>query len=78
MVDDATHRMRARYFEAETTRASYDVIEGGRQQGGPGSLSVDRDSSRTAPTNAAGSPAANRPWVTKDAIRFQVIARASE
>jgi len=28
MVDDATNRMRARFFEEETTRASYDVFEG--------------------------------------------------
>ena len=28
MVDDATHRMRARFFEEETTRASYDVLAG--------------------------------------------------
>jgi len=28
MVDDATNRMRARFFVEETTRASYDVLEG--------------------------------------------------
>jgi Homeodomain-like domain len=45
MVDDATNRMRARFFEEETTRASYDVLEGwARQHGLPGSLYVDRDS----------------------------------
>ena len=45
MVDDATNRMRARFFEEETTRASYDVFEGWvRQHGLPGSLYVDRDS----------------------------------
>jgi transposase len=45
MVDDATNRMRARLFEEETTRASYDVLEGWvRQHGLPGSLYVDRDS----------------------------------
>ena len=45
MVDDATNRLRARFFEAETTRASYDVLEGWvRQHGVPGSLYVDRDS----------------------------------
>ena len=27
MVDDATNRIRARFFEEETTRASYDVLE---------------------------------------------------
>jgi hypothetical protein len=45
MVDDATNRMRARCFAQETTRASYDVLEGWvRQHGLPGSLYVDRDS----------------------------------
>jgi len=45
MVDDATNRMRARFFAEETTRASYDVLEGWvRQHGLPGSLYVDRDS----------------------------------
>jgi hypothetical protein len=45
MVDDATNRMRARFCEAETTRASYDVFEDWvRQHGRPGSLYVDRDS----------------------------------
>jgi len=45
MVDDATNQMRARFFQEETTRASYDVLEGWvRQHGLPGSLYVDRDS----------------------------------
>ena len=45
MVDDATNRMRARFFAAETTRASYDVLEGWiRKHGLPSSLYVDRDS----------------------------------
>jgi len=45
MVDDATNQMRARFFAEETTRASYDVLEGwGRQHGLPASLYVDRDS----------------------------------
>jgi transposase len=45
MVDDATNRMRARFSEEETTRASYDVFAGwGRQHRLPGSLYVDRDS----------------------------------
>jgi hypothetical protein len=45
MVDDATNRLRARFVEAETTRASYDVFEGWtRRPGLPGSLYVDRDS----------------------------------
>jgi len=45
MVDDATNRMYARFFAAETTRASYDVLEGWiRKHGLPASLYVDRDS----------------------------------
>jgi hypothetical protein len=45
MVDDATNRLRARFSEGETTRASYDVLEDWvRQNGLPGSLYVDRDS----------------------------------
>lgn len=45
MVDDATNRMRARFFPEETTRASYDVFEGWvRKHGLMGSLYVDRDS----------------------------------
>jgi transposase len=45
MVDDATNRLGARFSEEETTRASYDVLEGWvRQNGLPGSLYVDRDS----------------------------------
>jgi hypothetical protein len=45
MVDDATNRMRARFFPEETTRASYDVLEGWvRKHGLPASLYVDRDS----------------------------------
>src|SRR6266850_3494333 len=45
MVDDATNRMRARFFAEETTRASYDVLECWlRKHGLPGSLYVDRDS----------------------------------
>jgi len=45
MVDDATNRMRARFFEQETTRASYDVLEGWtRRHRLPRSLYVDRDS----------------------------------
>jgi hypothetical protein len=45
MVDDATNRMYCRFFEAETTRASYDVLEGWiKKHGLPGSLYVDRDS----------------------------------
>src|SRR5882672_2026141 len=45
MVDDATNQMRARFFAEETTRASYDVLEGWvRKHGLPASLYVDRDS----------------------------------
>ena len=45
MVDDATNRLRARFSEEETTRASYEVFAGWvRQHGLPGSVSVDRDS----------------------------------
>jgi transposase len=45
MVDDATNRMRARFFPEETTRASYDILEGWvRKHGLPASLYVDRDS----------------------------------
>ena len=45
MVDDATNRMYCRFFEEETTRASYDVLEGWiKQHGVPCSLYVDRDS----------------------------------
>lgn len=45
MVDDATNRLRAWFCEEETTRASYDVLEGWvRKHGLPGSLYVDRDS----------------------------------
>jgi len=45
MVDDATNRTGARFFEEETTRASYDVFETWVDAYGlPGSLYVDRDS----------------------------------
>ena len=45
MVDDATNRMYCRFFEEETTRASYDVLEGWiGKHGMPVSLYVDRDS----------------------------------
>ena len=45
MVDDATNRVRARFSEEETTRASYDVVEGwARRHRLPGSLYADRDS----------------------------------
>jgi len=45
MVDDATNRVRARFFEAETTRASYDTFEDwARHHRLPQSLYVDRDS----------------------------------
>jgi hypothetical protein len=45
MVDNATNRLRTRFFEEETTRASDDLFAGWVQRHGlPGSLSVDRDS----------------------------------
>src|ERR1035438_6898363 len=45
MVDEATNRMRARFSEEETTRASYDVLEDwGRKHRLPRSWYVDRDS----------------------------------
>ena len=45
MVDDATNRMRARFFEAETTHASYDTFEDWtRRHRLPRSVYVDRDS----------------------------------
>jgi len=45
MVDDATNRTVAQFFEEETTGASYDVFEAWvRRYGMPGSLYVDRDS----------------------------------
>jgi hypothetical protein len=40
-VDDATNRIRVRFFEEETTRASYDLVEGWvRQHGLLGALYV--------------------------------------
>jgi transposase len=45
MVDDATGQVWAQFFEAETTRASYDLFEGWvRRWGLPQSVYVDRDS----------------------------------
>ena len=45
MVDDATNRLWAQFFEEETTHASYDLLEGWcRRYGLPQSLYVDRDS----------------------------------
>ena len=45
MVDDATNRVWAQFFEEETTHASYDMLEHwARQHGLPQSLYVDRDS----------------------------------
>jgi hypothetical protein len=45
MVDDATNRVWAQFFEAETTQASYDVLTGWvKRHGLPRSLYVDRDS----------------------------------
>ena len=48
MVDDATNRIRVRFSEEETTRASYDLLEVWvRQHGLPGAVYVDRDSAST-------------------------------
>lgn len=45
VVDDATNQVLARFFEAETTRACYDLIEAWIvEHGVPQSLYVDRDS----------------------------------
>src|SRR3974377_154303 len=45
MVDDATNRVWAQFFQEETTRASYDLLEGWvRRWGLPQSLYVDKDS----------------------------------
>jgi hypothetical protein len=45
MVDDASNQMFCRFFEEETTRASYEVLAGWiKKHGLPGSLYVDRDS----------------------------------
>jgi hypothetical protein len=45
MVDDATNRVGAQFFEEETTHASYDMFDDWTQQAGmPQSLYVDRDS----------------------------------
>src|SRR6266478_406292 len=45
MIDDATSRTYAQFFEEETTRACFDMIEQwGRKDGLPQSLYVDRDS----------------------------------
>jgi transposase len=45
MIDDATNRLYARFFEEETTRASYDVFAGWvARHGLPRSVYADRDS----------------------------------
>lgn len=45
MVDDASNRVWAQFFEEETTRASYDILEAWvRRWGLPQSLYVDKDS----------------------------------
>ena len=67
MVDDATNRLRARFSEEETTRASYDVLEAWvRQDGLPGSLYVDRDRASTA---AKARPAWPSNWPARSAKR---------
>jgi transposase len=66
MVDDATNRVRVRFFEEETTRASYDLFEGWvRQNGLPGSLYVDRDSIY----RCEGRPAWRSNWRAKNGKR---------
>lgn len=45
MIDDATNRVWAQFFEEETTHASYDMVEGwAKRYGLPQSVYVDRDS----------------------------------
>jgi hypothetical protein len=45
MIDDATNRVWAQFFEEETPHASYDMVEGwAKRYGLPQSLYVDRDS----------------------------------
>lgn len=45
MIDDATSQTYAQFFDQETTRASFDMVEQwGRRHGLPQSLYVDRDS----------------------------------
>ena len=57
MVDDATNRMRARFFEQETTRASYDVFEGWvRKHGLPASLYVALDNLSALAVRFSGAP----------------------
>jgi len=64
MVDDATNRIRVRFFEEETTRASYDLLEVWvRQHGLPGALYVGprqhlplrRPGQRGGPTGGQGT-----------------------
>jgi hypothetical protein len=75
MVDDATNQMRARFFEEETTRASYDVLEGWvRKHGLPASLYVDRDSIyrcegvASIAEQLAGKAAADAVWAGDGAV----------
>jgi transposase len=67
MVDGATHRMRARFSEQETARASYDVFEGwGRKYRLPRSLYVDRDSIyRCEGAAGVADQLAGREWQTQ-------------
>ena len=45
LIDDATNRVWAQFFEEETTHASYDMVEGwAKRYGLPQSVYVDRDS----------------------------------
>ena len=61
MVDDATNRVWAQFFEEETTRASYDVLAGWADKYGlPQSLYVDRDMLSTGAKGWAASPNRSR------------------
>jgi transposase len=67
MIDDATNRTYARFSEAETTRAAYDVFEGySRKYGLPQGLYVDRDSIyETTREPRIGEQLANEPPLTQ-------------
>ena len=80
MVDDATNRMRAWFFEEETTRASYDVLEGWvRKHGlqpvcGPGQhLSVRRRGEHCRATGRKA--AADAVWAGDGAVGHQTHPR---
>jgi transposase-like protein len=63
MVDDATNRIRVRFFEEETTRASYDLLEVWvRQHGLPGLCMW----TATASTVAKARPAWRTNWQARN------------